>query len=208
MQKIRTKTCHKKKMKLKIKENMEEIDVVTQQKINKQAKKEYQRNYQVPKKYIHLFYSIRMSEKILKFGDVEVNKNEYRASKQPIALNLVNINQIVVSDKFKRSGKCFKYFIGYKDNDIIRPLYIVLPQMKECIKYFDNGGKNMSFKIGGNSVMIKYNDIWNIVKKLLSIKFYSTPVYDKKHIRTKVKTFNGVVNTKFQNDGIPKENVH
>ena len=29
MQKIRTKTCHKKKMKLKIKENMEEIDVVT-----------------------------------------------------------------------------------------------------------------------------------------------------------------------------------
>ena len=138
-----------------------------------------------------------MSEKILKLGDVEVNKNEYRASKQPIALNLVNINQIVVSDKFKRSGKCFKYFIGYKDNDIIRPLYIVLPQMKECIKYFDNGGKNMSFKIGGNSVMIKYNDIWNIVKKLLSIKFYSTTVYDKKHIRTKVKTFNGVVNTKF-----------
>ena len=138
-----------------------------------------------------------MSEKILKFGDVEVNKNEYRASKQPIAWNLVNINQIVVSHKFKRSGKCFKYFIGYKDNDIIRPLYIVLPQMKECIKYFDNGGKNMSFKTGGNSVMIKYNDIWNIVKKLLSIKFYSTPVYDKKHIRTKVKTFNGVVNTKF-----------
>ena len=206
MQKIRTKTSQKKKMKLK--EDMEEIDVVTQQKINKQAKKGYQRNYQVPKKYIHIFDSIRMSEKILKFGDVEVNKNEYRASKQPIALNLVNINQIVVSDKFKRSGKCFKYFIGYKDNDIIRPLYIVLPQMKECIKYFDNGGKNMSFKIGGNSVMIKYNDIWNIVKKLLSIKFYSTPVYDKKHIRTKVKTFNGVVNTKFQNDGIPKENVH
>ena len=96
MQKIRTKTCHKKKMKLKIKDIMEEIDVVTQQKINKQAKKEYQRNYQVPKKYIHLFYSIRMSEKILKFGNVEVNKKEYHASKQPIVSNTLLGTKITI----------------------------------------------------------------------------------------------------------------
>ena len=83
-----------------------------------------------------------MSEKTLQFGDVEVNKKEFHASKQPIVLNLVDINQIVISDKFKHNGKCSKYFISYKD-DIIRPLCIALPQMSGYIKYFNNGGKNI-----------------------------------------------------------------
>ena len=52
----------------------------------------------------------------------------------------MNVNQIVVSDKFKHSDKGFKYFIGYKDDNIIRALYIILPQMSAFIKYFDNGG--------------------------------------------------------------------
>ena len=41
-----------------------------------------------------------MSEQILKFGDIVVNKKEFHASKQAIALNLVNTNTIVVYDKF------------------------------------------------------------------------------------------------------------
>ena len=45
------------------------------------------------------------------------------------------------SDKFKHSDKGFKYFIDYEENDIIRPLCIVLPQMSGYIKYFDSGGK-------------------------------------------------------------------
>ena len=44
-----------------------------------------------------------MSEKTLKFGDIVINKREFHASKQAIALNLVNTNKIVVSDKFKHS---------------------------------------------------------------------------------------------------------
>ena len=40
------------------------------------------------------------------------------------------------------------------------------------------------------------------------MKFHSNPVYDEKYIKTKVKTFNGVVNKNFWNDKIPKENVH
>ena len=54
-----------------------------------------------------------MSEQTLKFGDIVVNKREFHASKQAIALNLVNTNKIVVSDKFKHSDDGFKYFIGY-----------------------------------------------------------------------------------------------
>ena len=54
---------------------------------------------------------------------------------------MVDINQIVTSDKFKHSDKASKYFIRYEDDDVIRPLYIVLPQMSGYIKYFENGGK-------------------------------------------------------------------
>ena len=101
-----------------------------------------------------------MSEQILKFGDIVVNKKEFHASKQAIALNLVNTNKIVVFNKFKHSDDGFKYFIVYlHDDDVIRPLRIILPQMSGYIKYFDNGGKNMSFKIGDESVYLKHTEI-------------------------------------------------
>ena len=50
----------------------------------------------------------------LKFIDVEVDKKEFHKSKQPIDLNLVSINNIIVSDKFKHGDNGSKYFIGYK----------------------------------------------------------------------------------------------
>ena len=125
-----------------------------------------------------------------------------------MALNLVDINKIVVSDKFKHKDKDFKYFIGYKDNNIVRPLCIILPQMNGFIKYFESRGKNMSFMIEDGSVLVGYNEIWNNVKKILNIKFHSLPVYDEKYIKAKVREFNGVVNTNFCGDEIPKEGVH
>ena len=51
------------------------------------------------------------------------------------------INKIVVSDKFEHSDKGFKYLIGYKEDDIIRPLCIILPQISGYIKHFDTRGK-------------------------------------------------------------------
>ena len=53
-----------------------------------------------------------MSKKIWKFDNVEINKKELHASKQPIALNLVNVNQVLISDTFEHIDKSFKYFIG------------------------------------------------------------------------------------------------
>ena len=103
-----------------------------------------------------------MSEETLKFGDIVVNEKEFHASKQAIALNLVSTNKIVTSDKFKHSDDGSKYFVGYlHDDDVIRPLCIILLQMSGYIKYFDNGGKNMSFKIEDESVHLKYTEIWN-----------------------------------------------
>ena len=68
-----------------------------------------------------------MSEKTLKFDNVRINKKEFHKSKQPIDLNLVSANQIVVSDKFKHSDDGFKYFIGYKEGEIVKPLCMILP---------------------------------------------------------------------------------
>ena len=58
-----------------------------------------------------------------------VNKKEFHKSKQPIDSDLVNVDQIVVSDKFKHYDHGFKYFIGCKEGEIVKPLCIILPQM-------------------------------------------------------------------------------
>ena len=109
-----------------------------------------------------------MSEQTLKFGNVVINKKEFNASRQAIASNLVDTNKIVISDKFKYIEDGSKNIIGYLHNDdIIRPLCIILPQMSGYIKYFD-GGKNMSFKIEDDSVCLKYSEIWNKIKKSLN----------------------------------------
>ena len=76
------------------------------------------------------------------------------------------------------------------------------------IKYFENGGKNISFVIKDDDVLDKYNEIWSNIKKTLNIKFLNTPVYDEKYIRAKVKEFNSMINTNLLGDEIPKENVH
>ena len=111
-------------------------------------------------------------------------------------------------DKFKYSDGGFKYFIGYKESEIVKPLRIILPQMTGYIKYFENGRKNMSLVIKDDDVLDKCNEIWDKIKETLSIKFHSMPVYDEKYIKAKVREFNGVIKTNFLSDEVPKENEH
>ena len=77
--------------------------------------------------------NIRISEKTLKFNNIRLNKKELHKSKQPIDLKSVNIDQIVVSDKFRHSDEGLKYFIGYQDDEIVKLLCIILPQMSGYI---------------------------------------------------------------------------
>ena len=113
-----------------------------------------------------------------------------------------------MSDKFKHSDGGFKYFIGYKEGEIIKPLCMILPQMTGYIKYFENGEKSMPFVIKDDDVLDKYKEIWDRIKETLSIKFHSMPVYDEKHIKDKLREFNGVIKTNFLSDEVPKENEH
>ena len=75
-------------------------------------------------------------------------------SKQSINLDLANADQLLVSDTFKHIDDGFKYFIGYKEGEIVKPSCIILPQMTGYIKFFENGGKNMSFVIKDDDELI------------------------------------------------------
>ena len=70
-----------------------------------------------------------MNEKTLKVDNIKVNKKELHESKLPINLDLVNVDQIVVSDKLKHNDDGFKYFIGYKEGNIVKLLCIILHQI-------------------------------------------------------------------------------
>ena len=59
-----------------------------------------------------------------------------------------------------------------------------------------------------DDVLDKYNEIWDKIKKTLSIKLHSMPVYDEKYIKAKVREFSGVIKTNFLSDEVPKENEH
>ena len=134
------------------------------------------------------------------FGDVEVIK-------QGIKLKDIILKNIVVSNNVKMNDKTVKYFIGYIVGDNVVPLILLLPVMSGWIKYFENGGKNMSFKIEDDEMYVKYNNIWNKIKDLLSgIKLSSDIIYDDQYIKTKVKTFK-TAKTLFSDDIIPEERI-
>ena len=72
------------------------------------------------------------------------------------------------------------------------------------IKYFHNGGKNMSFSIKNSKVWEKYEEIWEVTKNKLNINFHSQPIYENKYLKTKVKEFNGNIKTNFLGNNVPK----
>ena len=130
-----------------------------------------------------------MSSQKIKFGDKEVDKKEFCSSKEAILLDSVDLSKIVVSSRSKLNDTTYKYFCRYSNNDVIKPLCVILPQMKGYIKYFDNGGKNMSFVTDDKKVYEKYDEIWNVVKGLLKLKFTASPIRDDKYILAKLKIF-------------------
>ena len=79
----------------------------------------------------------------------------------------MTVDKIVVSEKFKHSEEDYKYFIGYQEDEIVRPLCIILPQMSGRITLWE-----------------KYEDIWGVINNKLGIKFYSEPIYEKKILKS------------------------
>ena len=155
-------------------------------------------------------HSIKMSSQKIKFGDKEVDKKKkFYSSKEAILLDSVDLSKIVVSSRWKLNDTTYKYFCGYLNNDVNNPLCVILPQMNGYIKYFDNGGKNMSFVTDDKEVYRKYDEIWNVVKSLLKLKFAASPIRDDKYILAKLKIFKKKNITTFNNNNIvPTEKNH
>ena len=159
-----------------------------------------------------------MSSQKIKFGDKEVDKKRFYSSKETILLDSVDLSKIVVSSRWKLNDKTYKYFCGYLNNDttgsssserIIKSLCVILPQMNGYIKYFDDGGKNMSFVTDDEKVYEKYDEIWNVVKILLKLKFTTSPIRDDKYILAKLKIFRKKNLTTFNiNNIVPTEKNH
>ena len=101
----------------------------------------------------------------------------------------MDFSKIIVSSRWKLNDTTYKYFCGYLINDVIKPLCVILPQMSKYIKYFDNGGKNMSFVTDDKEVFEKYDEIWNVVKSLLKLKFAASSIRNDKYILAKLKIF-------------------
>ena len=124
-------------------------------------------------------------------------------------LDSVDLNKIIVSSQWKLNDTTCKYFCGYLNNDgIIKPLCVILPQMNGYIKYFDDGGKNMSFVTDDENAYEKYDEIWNVVKSLLKLKFAASPIRNDKYILAKLKIFKKKNLTTFNNNIVPIEKNH
>ena len=150
-----------------------------------------------------------MSSQKIKFGDKEVDKKKFCSSKEAILLDSIDLSKIVVSSRWKLNDTIYKYFCGYLNNDVIKPLCVILPQMSGYIKYFDNGGKNMSFVTDDKEVYRIYDEIWNVVKSLLKLKFAASTIRDDKYILAKLKIFKKKNITTFNNNNIvPIEKDH
>ena len=133
-------------------------------------------------------------------------KKEFYLSKQAISLDSVDLNKIVVSKKWKINDTTYKHICRYLNNDTIQPLCVSLPQMAGYIKYFDDGGKNMSFVPDDEKIYKKYNEIWEVIRKLLKIDFTVNPVRDDIYLVAKLKIFNIINRTTFNNNNyIPLE---
>ena len=137
----------------------------------------------------------------------KIKTSNFYKNKKVFQTDCIDVNKVLVSKKKPYGTKnSFKYFIGFNDNDVIRPLCLRLPQMSGYARKFDENA-TMSFKANNKQLLKNYNKIWENVEKLLKIDFESKPVYedDDKYIKTKIKIYAGSVITHFQSKKMPKE---
>ena len=81
--------------------------------------------------------------------------------------------------------------------------------MDDYIKYFDDGGKNMTFITDDEKIYEKYNEIWEVIRNLLKIDFTVGPVRDDIYLVAKLKIFNKINRTTFNNNNyVPMERNH
>ena len=151
-----------------------------------------------------------MSGKNINFDGKKIKKSTLYKNKTISTIEIIDANNILVSKKEPYGNKnSVKYFIGYNDNDIIRPLCIKLPQMTGYARKFDEN-TTLSFILKNKQLLKSYTKIWEAIEKLMKMNFESNPVYgdDVKYIKTKIKTYAGSIITNFIIRKCPKKKHH
>ena len=148
-----------------------------------------------------------MSGKSIKFDNKKIEKSDFYKNKKIFNIDDIDVNKILVSKK-EPYGKnnSLIYFIGYNDNDVIRPLCLKLSKMTGYINKFDENKITMSLMVKDKQLLKNYNKIWKKIERLMSIDFDRKPVYgnDDKYIKTKIKTYKDSITTDFHNKKAPK----
>ena len=116
--------------------------------------------------YTLLFFTkYKNEQKERKFWRQKNKKSDFYKNKKVTKIDDTDVNKILVSiEEPYRTKNSFKYFIGYNDNDVIRPLCIKLPQITGYVKK-SKGNTTMSINISDKQLLKKYNQIW--VEKIL-----------------------------------------
>ena len=150
-----------------------------------------------------------MSRNNITFNDKKIRKSTFYKNKTINNIEDIDADNILVSKKESFGIKnSLKYFVGYNDNDIIRPLCIRLPEMTGYARKRDQTA-TMSFIVKDKQLLKNYTKIWEKIEKLMKINFESNPVYgdDDKYIKTKIKIYAGSIITNFRNKKMPKEKI-
>ena len=93
-----------------------------------------------------------MNGKSINFDDKKINKSTFYKNRNLFNIHVLDVNKILVSKKESHGTKnSLKYIIGYNDGDVIRPLYIKVPQIIGYVKHFDTN-KTMSFIVSDNKL--------------------------------------------------------
>ena len=90
-----------------------------------------------------------MDGKNINFDNKNIKKRDfYNKNKKIFNIDDIDVNKILVSKK-EQYGKysSFKYFVGYNDNDVIRPLYLFISQMAGYINKFEKNKIKMSLMV-------------------------------------------------------------
>ena len=148
-----------------------------------------------------------MSGKSISFDDKIIKKSDFCKNKKIFQIDDIDANKILVSKKEPYGTKnALKYFIGYNDDDIIRPLCLRLSQMIGYARKFDEN-TTMSLRVNNKELLKNYNKICEKVERLMKINFESKPVYgdDEKYIKRGIKIYAGSLITNFHNKKVPKE---
>ena len=103
---------------------------------------------------------IRISGKNISFDDKKIKKSEFYKNIKVNSIDDIDVNKILVSKKEPYGTKnSFTYFIGYNDNDVIRPLRVKLPQMTGYARIFDEN-TSILFRANNKLLLKNYNKIW------------------------------------------------